>query len=157
MGAAQNPFSDDADRAAIWDMLVDRDIAAFLARDWAMVAGDFIAPGFFGLHAHNDPDPDAWTMAFPRLETYRDEWLRQAAETASTAYAEPLRPALLRATDLGRIEIDGARALARKTFDGTIARADGGRDRLDWQTLYICAIEDGRWKIASFVGYMARG
>ena len=137
-------------------MLIERDIDAFLTQDWSVVADDFVAEGFFGLHAHFAPNPDAWTLAFPQLAVYRDEWLRQAAETAKTAYAEPLRPALLRATDLSRIEIEGERALARKTFDGVIARVDGGEDRLDWQTLYICAKHGGRWRIASFVGYMAR-
>ena len=137
-------------------MLVSRDIDAFLSADWSVVAGDFVANGFFGLHAQFKPNPDDWTMAFPRLETYRDEWLRQAAETAATRYAEPLRAAIFAATDLSTIEISGDRALARKRFDGTIARADGGADRLDWQTLYVCAREDGRWKIASFVGYLPR-
>ena len=67
-----------------------------------------------------------------------------------------MAPAIFRATDLGVIEISGNRALARKKFNGVIARADGGDDRLDWQTLYICAKRDGRWKITSFVGYMPR-
>ena len=67
-----------------------------------------------------------------------------------------MRDAILRATDLGVIDIIGARALARKKFNGVIARADGGEDKLDWQTLYICSKTDGRWKIASFVGYMPR-
>ena len=156
MGALINPFSGDADRGAIWQMLVERDIDAFLARDWSMVEGDFVADGFFGLHAHGAKQPDAWTLAFPELSAYRDEWLRQAAETAAIAYAEPLRAAIFRATDLSAIEIAGNRALARKKFDGVIARQDGGQDRLDWQTLYICAHRNGRWKIASFVGYLPR-
>jgi hypothetical protein len=156
MGADLNPFPHDADRRAIWDMLALRDIHAFLARDWAMVEGDFIADGFFGLHAHGSPNPDAWTMVFPQLSVYRDEWLRQAAETAAIAYAEPLGASLFRATDLSFIEIAGERAIAHKKFDGTIARADGGQDRLDWQTLYFCARSGGRWRIAGFVGYMPR-
>jgi ketosteroid isomerase-like protein len=156
MGATVNPFSLDVDRGAIWEMLVERDIVAFLARDWSMVEGDFIADGFFGLHAHGAKEPDAWTLAFPELPAYREEWLRQAAETAAVAYAEPLRAAIFRATDLSVIEIAGDHALARKKFDGVIARLEGGQDRLDWQTLYICARRDGRWKIASFVGYLPR-
>jgi hypothetical protein len=137
-------------------MLVSRDVEAFVAADWSQVAEDFVNHGFFGLHAHFTPSPDDWTMAFPNLDSYRDEWLRQAAETAATLYAEPLRAAIFAATDLSVIEIFGDRALARKQFDGAIARADGIADRLDWQTLYICAREEGRWKIASFVGYLPR-
>jgi len=151
-----NPFPHDSDRSAIWTMLVARDIDAYLARDWAMVEDDFIAEGFFGLHAQFKPRPDDWMMAFPTLPQYRDEWLRQANEMASVTYAEPLRAAILRATDLSVIDIVGARAVAHKKFNGMIARADGGSDKLDWQTLYFCARRDRAWKITSFVGYLPR-
>ena len=57
MGTMINPFPHDPDCSAIWTMLVERDIDAFLARDWAMVEDDFIAEGFFG-------PPDDWIMAF---------------------------------------------------------------------------------------------
>jgi hypothetical protein len=156
MGAATNPFSNDPDRRAIWTMLVERDIDAFLGSDWAMVEDDFIGESFFALHAHFKPKPDDWTMAFPMLSLYRDEWLRQAKETAAVVYAEPLRAAIFRATDLSVIDIAGERAIARKKFNGTIARADGGVETLDWQTLYFCARRAGAWKIASFVGYLPR-
>ena len=156
MGAMTNPFANDRARAEIWEMLVSRDIDAYLAADWSQVAADFVSSGFFGLHAHFKPSPDDWTLAFPTLDAYREEWLRQAAETAATAYAEPLREAIFRATDATAIEITGERALLRKRFEGTIARADGDQDRLHWQTLYILAREGGRWRIASFVGYLPR-
>ncbi len=35
---------------------------------------------FLGIHAHNNPDPDKWDAGFT-LASYRDEWLRQAAES----------------------------------------------------------------------------
>ena len=42
----KNPFpASDAARHAIWEMLVPRDIDAFLAADWSMVAGDFVEDG----------------------------------------------------------------------------------------------------------------
>jgi len=150
-----NPFPEtDKDRYAIWEMLVHRDIDAFLAQDWSMVANDFAADRFFGVHAHFLKNPDSWRMSFDRLEAYRDEWLRQAADTGRTEFAEPLRDALFRATVMRDIDIVGDRALVHKKFDGTVARADDTTDRLNWQTLYFCARIDGGWKIASFVGYM---
>ena len=149
-----NPFAGDADRHALWDMLVRRDIEAFLAADWEAVAGDFEAPGFFGLSAMRSADPDAWRMAFPRLDDYRDRWLSQARLSAATAYAEPRREALFRATTLHDIEITGERAVAHKKFDGRIARLDGGADVINWQTLYLCARVAGTWKITGFVGYL---
>ncbi|WP_131195662.1 hypothetical protein [Lichenihabitans psoromatis] len=154
MSPEQNPFPNDPDRRAIWDMLVHRDIDAFLAADWSMTEPDFLAAGFFGLNAGKSANPDSWRLGFPDLATYRDEWLRQAAETATTRYAEPLRAALFRATNLHFIEVSGERAVAHKKFDGTVAKADGGVDTLNWQTLYFCTMQTGEWKIASFVGYM---
>lgn len=153
--SAQNPFPNDPDRSQIWEMLVERDIDAFLAADWGMVADDFIADGFLGIHAHKSPNPDDWTAAFPVLDAYRDEWLRQADESAKTKYAEPLGDAIHRATDLTTIDITGDVAVAHKKFDGQVKLADGSVDTLNWQTLYYCRRAGGRWKISGFTGYMA--
>jgi hypothetical protein len=150
-----NPFpAADPDRHAIWEMLVRRDIDAFLGQDWGMVDGDFIADGFLGINAYRSDIPDSWRVGFPTLAHYRDEWLRQAAVTAATAYAEPLREALFRVTNLRDIDVAGDIAVAHKKFDGTVLRADGGKDVLLWQTLYFCRRHEGRWKLTGFVGYM---
>ena len=101
----------DADRHALWEMLVRRDIDAFISQDWSMVEDDFVASSFFGMHAHFLSNADAWRLQFPRLEVYRDEWLRQAKETAATKFAEPLREALFRVTNMRDIDVDGHRAV----------------------------------------------
>ncbi|KAB2730464.1 hypothetical protein [Brucella intermedia] len=155
MRSAVNPFAGDRDREQIWEMLVRRDIEAFVSQDWSLVADDFDEVRFLGIHAHNDRNPDKWDAGFPTLASYRDEWLRQAAESAAVEYAESLAEGIFRATDLSVIDITGDVALARKKFDGTIARKDGSVDRLNWQTLYFCRREKARWKITGFVGYMA--
>ena len=155
MRDALNPFAGDRDREQIWEMLVRRDIEAFVSQDWSLVADDFDEVRFLGIHAHNDRDPDKWDAGFPTLASYRDEWLRQAAESAAVEYAESLAEGIFRATDLSVIDITGDVAVARKKFDGTIARKDGSVDRLNWQTLYFCRREGARWKITGFVGYMA--
>lgn len=155
MKGAANPFAGDKDREQIWEMLVRRDIEAFVSQDWSLVADDFDEVRFLGIHAHNDRDPDNWDAGFPTLASYRDEWLRQAAESAAVEYAESLADGIFRATNLSVIDITGDVALARKKFDGTIARKDGTIDRLDWQTLYFCRRDGARWKITGFVGYMA--
>ncbi|MBB3216713.1 hypothetical protein FHW72_001784 [Ochrobactrum sp. RC6B] len=155
MRSAVNPFAGDRDREQIWEMLVRRDIEAFVSQDWSLVADDFDEVRFLGIHAHNDRNPDKWDAGFPTLASYRDEWLRQAAESAAVEYAESLAEGIFRATDLGVIDITGDVALARKKFDGTIARKDGSVDRLNWQTLYFCRRDKARWKITGFVGYMA--
>ncbi|PWL18770.1 hypothetical protein DKP76_06810 [Falsochrobactrum shanghaiense] len=150
-----NPFKGDKDREQIWDMLVRRDIEAFVAQDWARVADDFDEERFLGIHAHGERDPDKWDAAFATLSAYRAEWLRQAAQSAATQYAESLAQGIYRATNLSAIDITENVAVARKKFDGTIAKADGSFDRLNWQTLYFCRSEGGRWRITGFVGYMA--
>ena len=151
----KNPFPEgDADRHELWEMLVRRDIDAFLAQDWSMVEADFVAASFFGMHAHFLNDADAWRLQFPRLEVYRDEWLRQAREAAAAEFAEPLRPALFRITNMRDIDVDGDRAVLHKKFNGSIAKPGGAVERLNWQTLYFCSKIDGRWRITGFVGYM---
>ncbi|MEI4472242.1 hypothetical protein [Frigidibacter sp. MR17.24] len=154
----QNPFpAGDPARRAIWDMLVPRDIDAYLAADWSAVAGDFIAAGFTGLDGRFAADPQSWRLSFASLEAYRDEWLRQARAGQAVAYSEDARAAIFAATRLEEIEIADGAALVRKKFDGRIARADGGEDRMLWQTLYTCRETPEGWKIAGFVGYLPYG
>jgi hypothetical protein len=155
----QNPFpAQDTDRRAIWDMLVPRDIDAFVAADWDAVADDFIAENFTGVSGHFQGDPDGFTLAYPDLPAYRDDWLRQAqdfgAQKAAGAYAGDPRAGIFAATRLEQIEITGETALVRKKFDGHLPRSDGSSERMNWQTLYWCRKEAGRWKIAGFVGYL---
>ena len=154
MTPQDTPFPNDPDRHALWEMLVPRDIAAFLAADWSMVDDDFAHDRFFGMHGHFRANPDSWRLAFPDVATYRDEWLRQARDTATERFAEDLGPAMFRATTLRDIDIAGDRAVLHKKFDGTVARADAPPVHLNWQTLYFCARIDGRWKITGFVGYI---
>lgn len=150
----QNPFPNDPDRSAIWEMLVRRDIDAFVGQNWGMVEPDFVPEGFLGINAAGADNPDGWKIGFPTLAAYRDEWLRQAAESATVKYAEDQRAGIFRATSLREIEINGDLAAVHKKFDGTIARADGGKDVLNWQTLYFCRKVTGAWKLTGFIGYL---
>lgn len=99
-----------------------RDIEAFVGQNWALVADDFDESRFLGIHAHGDANPDKWDAAFPTLTSYRDEWLRQAADSAVTEYAESLADGVFRATDLSVIDIDGDVAIARKSSMGLSPR-----------------------------------
>ena len=152
-----NPFT-DPDRRAIWEMLVPRDIDAFVSADWNAVAGDFVAANFTGISGNFQPDPQGYTLAFPTLDGYRTERLRQAQEFAAArdagAFAGDPRDGIFAATRLEEIELDGDAAMVRKKFDGHLAKSDGSFDRMNWQTLYICRKDGGRWKIAGFVGYL---
>lgn len=150
-----NPFPQtDADRYALWEMLVARDIAAFLAADWGMVVKDFVADEFIGIDGRRSANPDDWRLSFPSLDAYRDEWLRQAGDFATQSFRDDPRTAIFSATFLEVIEITGERALVHKKFDGGIAKADGSFDLMNWQTVYYCKRLEGRWKISGFTGYL---
>ena len=149
-----NPFTTDPDRAAIWEMLVDRDIKAFVNEDWDMVAGDFIEENFMGINAGRQPNPDSWSLSFPDLVSYKTEWLRQAKIFASEDWGEDAEAAFFRVTTLRDIEIKDDSALVHKKFFGSIEKANGELVPMEWQTLYRCRKHQGDWKIAGFVGYM---
>jgi len=150
-----NPFSPiEADKHAIWDMLVRKDIDGFVAGDWSIFADCFVGRGFIGLDAQGSLDPARWALAFPTVESYRDRWLADARRSAATAYAESRRDALYRATNMRDIRVVGATATARKTFDDAIALANGGAERLNWQSIFFCSKADGAWKLTGFVGFL---
>ena len=149
-----NPFPNDPDRHALWEMLVTRDVAAFVAHDWEQVAGDFIESGFWGLDARFRANPDSWQLSFPTLASYREAWLGQAQATAGRTAPAKLSEALTDATTLRDIELRGESAVVHKKFDGKLEFADGSVETLRWQTLYHCRKIAGTWKIAGFVGYL---
>ena len=161
----RNPFAGaDPDRAAIWDMLVYRDIDAYLAVDWEAVADDFVSDEFFGIDAGKSRNADRWRPAFSSLNAYRDVWLEQARETRENADPDRVRAALFALTTLTQIDIDGGFAIAHKKFDGSLPRRDGSAERLQWQTHYYCKRVPGEqvpdkkaaaaWKIRGFTGYL---
>jgi hypothetical protein len=153
---SQNPFgSSDPDRREIWDILMRGDVESFLERDWGAMADDFVSSGFFGIDAKKNPDPQQWKLTFPTIESYRAEWLRQAADFGPVELLdEPKLDFLYRAAELLEIEITGDSAMGRKKFNAETCVRGGSPLLMNWQTLYVMRKESGRWKIAGFVGYM---
>lgn len=150
-----NPFPpQDADRHAIWEMLVRRDIDAYLDLDWDRHALDFEPSLFFGIDGLKSSNPDSWRPLYPGLDDYSENWLASARAGAAASYAEDRRMATFRCTVLRDIDIKGDLAIAHKKFDGTIALSGGAFDVLSWQTIYICRRVNGVWKIGGFLGYL---
>ncbi|WP_190809708.1 RidA family protein [Flagellimonas sp. S3867] len=149
-----NPFTDDKDRAYIWEMLVERDIKAFVGQDWEMVANDFVVDGFTGIDAGKQHNIDTWELKYPSLESYQEEWLKQAKEFGQLDLVEDKEDALHRVTILQQIEIKDDFALLHKKFYGPIKQKDGTEINTDWQTLYRCRKVNGVWKICGFTGYI---
>lgn len=149
-----NPFPDDPDRHAIWEMLVQRDITAFVHEDWSMVQEDFIAAEFMGIDAHKKRNPDFWTLKYPTLKSYENEWVRQAGLFKQSTDQSLAESALYAATQMRDIQINGSVAVAHKKFNGTVPGNDGREIQLLWQTLYRCRKVEGVWKITGFTGYL---
>ncbi|QFU15297.1 Rid family hydrolase [Microvirga thermotolerans] len=150
-----NPFSPaDTARHAIWEMLVRRDIEAFVAGDWDAHFRDFAADVFFGIDARFSDNPDSWRVTYADIARYREAWLAGAKELKGRIPDEKLRRSIFDLTSLRDIEILGDFALARKKFDGTIRLDDGESVTLRWQTQYFCRQVEGRWRIAGFLGYL---
>ncbi|MCK5705570.1 MAG: hypothetical protein KAI29_30685, partial [Cyclobacteriaceae bacterium] len=150
-----NPFNpNDPDRYQIWEMLVHRDIEAFVINDWDQVADDFIEEGFTGVDARFSSNPDSWNLVFPHLKSYQQFWLEQAANFTGTDWEDDPLIKLNEATTLRDIDISGDSALVHKKFDGTIKKMNGQTDVLNWQTLYRCRKVDGQWKITGFTGFL---
>lgn len=150
-----NPFpTADEARHAIWDMLVRRDIDAFVAEDWDAHFRDFTADIFFGIDGRFSDNPDSWRVTYADIDRYREAWLDGSKEFKGRIADEDLRRSLHSLTSLRDIEVMGDFALARKKFDGTVRLNDGEIVTLRWQTHYFCRNVDGRWRIAGFLGYL---
>lgn len=148
-----NPFPpEDADRHAIWEMLVRRDSDFFLSGDWSLVAHDYNADGFLGIECDKSLDPDDWRPAYPSLAAYRDAAI--AGRWSPDNFAEPLRTAWFRCQSMTRIDIAGGRALAHKRIQGSIARTAGGALELGWRSVFHLHRVSGQWKVAGFTGYL---
>ncbi len=155
MNQYNNPFNQhDPDRYDIWEMLVKRDIEAFINNDWEEVAGDFIEEGFMGIDARSLSNPDSWNLSFPDLKSYRQFWLDQAANFTGIDWEDDPGEKLYEATTLRDIDISKNSALVHKKFDGAIRKKNGYTERLNWQTLYRCRKIDGQWKIAGFTAFL---
>ena len=154
--SSDNPFPADPDRAAIWTMLVERDIAAYARADWTMVEADFVSEAdFVTIDAGKKSNPDSWRIGRD-LPGYRDSWLAGSAALveAVAGHTEGLEATLHDATTLRDIDVHDGVAIAHKKFDGVLQRGELGPVRMDWQTLYLCRRDRDRWRIRGFVGYL---
>jgi hypothetical protein len=145
----------DPERHHLWQRLIAVDSEAFVRGDWTMIANDFDAENFEGIRCKNSANPDDWTIFFPTLASYRDNWLRAADEFKHKKFLRhtPLEAVLAR-TRLDAIEINGDRALAHKKFAGDVPLADGTMLTGSRQTIYRLHKKAGRWRIVGFLGFL---
>ena len=152
-----NPYDAavDPDLHAFWEALIARDSQSFIAADWSMCAEAFAADRFEGLSAHGSFDPVKWTLRYPTVESYRDDWLAMADLFLQTPFAEGTHLELLyRMQRFAKVEIHGDRSVVWKQFNADEPLTDGRRYQIAAQSVYRLHRIDGRWLIVGFVGYL---
>ena len=155
MSLESNPFPHDPDRSEIWEILIRRDLDAFLDADWAQTDPDFYHEEFWAIDAQGTANSDHWRLSFPDLKAYRDYWLSAAKDYQKEELVGVSKREFTFQTDILRdIEIQGNRAVARKKFHGSAQKKDGQELRVNWQTLYFLKKIEGHWKISGFLGYL---
>jgi hypothetical protein len=153
-----NPFNQhtEPDRHTIWRMMIVDDSEAFIARDFSRIENDFDAQNFEGLRCGMSGNPVNWTITFPDLISYRANWLESAKKFAELKFRDvtPLEAIYARCA-LARIDVVGDRAVAHKHFSGSLVLTDGTTYAPGQrQTLYRLHRQQGRWRIAGFLGQL---
>ncbi len=150
MNVMKNPFPNDPERNAIWELIVPRQLDAFLQQDFAAVRATLV-PGFYSINAGGAPHAESWRFQANDLAAYQQQWEAQAAAFAGLKWAEEVRPALFRCTFLQHIDVQGDRALAVKRLAGSILQADGTTVARQCLTLCSCVKLNGVWKLAHII------
>lgn len=155
MDVFNNQFDEkNSDHVAIWEMLVLRDVKAFVANDWSQVEHDFVAKKFYGINARFSQDPLIWTLEFPNLLDYQNVWSKQSLDSKKKFYSESLENGLLRSSSIEKITIKDGKAAVWKKLDGSLSLANGLKETLQWITVYFCELIHSNWKITGFIGYL---
>ena len=150
-----NPYSDDADRGELWEILIARDSDAFAASDWSACDGDFARDRFEGITANGSFNPIDWALRYPTVESYCDDWLQMSERYLRVPLAAtPHRELLYRMQTFAKVEIADGRAIVWKQFWADEPLTGGDRYQLSAQSVYRLHQIDGRWKIVGFVGYL---
>jgi hypothetical protein len=152
-----NPYdaASDADRHALWQALVARDSDSYVAADWSMCDGDFAHERFEGISAHGSLNPVDWTLRYPTVEAYRDDWLQMAERFLEIPFAATShRELLYKMQTFAKVEIEGDRAIVWKQFRADEPLVNGDRYSIGAQSVYRLHRIDRQWKIVGFVGYL---
>lgn len=153
----KNPYAAavDADRHVLWQALIARDADSFAAADWSLCDGDFAHDRFEGISAHGSLDPIHWTLRYPTVASYRDDWLGMSERFLKVPLAEiGHRELLYKMQKFAKVEVVGDRALVWKQFRADEPLAGGDRYRISAQSVYRLHRIEGQWRIVGFVGYL---
>jgi hypothetical protein len=161
LSTSRNPFTNpydeaiDADRHELWQTLVFRDSDAFVAADWSICDSDFAHDRFEGISAHGSMNPLDWTLRYPTVAWYREDWLEMAERYLQLQLAAVShRELLYRMQTFAKVEISDGRAIVWKQFRADELLTNGDRYKISAQSVYRMQRLDDRWQIVGFVGYL---
>lgn len=149
-----NPFVVATDEYLIWETLVKNDFEGFLANRWDMVADDYLREGFFGIDFGKTADTQQWGLNFPSLESYKKQWLIDAANFQQINFSVDPRLRLYELCRLEQLNIQGKTALVHKVFDGNLPVKEQEAIVMKWRSLFLMRKIAKQWKIAGFCGYI---
>lgn len=153
-GIFDNPFPETTDAYLIWEVLVRNDFEGFLQGSWDRVADDYIEEGFFGVDFGKSTSPTDWTLGFPSLQHYKNQWLEDSQRFWENDFAADPRQQLYASCQLADIQITGTSALVHKFFVGDIPITGGASLELNWRSLFLLRKQAEKWRIAGFCGYI---
>ena len=159
-GTLDNPYDahHEPDRHALWEILVARDSEAFAACDWSMCKEDFAPMRFDGISAQGSLDPLNWSLQYPTVDSYRDDWLKMADKYRQVPLSDiSHRDFLYLMQTFARVDLTDDRAVVWKQFRAEALLTTGERHRALGQSVYRLHRIDGRWLIVGFVGYLPLG
>jgi hypothetical protein len=155
--ATANPFDSrtHADQHALWQILIARDVKAFVAANWSICENDFAHDRFEGIHAHASLDPTSWTLQYPTVDAYRNDWLEMAHTYRNVPLADIGHTDLLfKMQRFAKVEIASDRAIVCKQFRANERLTNGERYNVYAQSIYRLHRIDARWRIVGFIGYL---
>jgi hypothetical protein len=156
-GTLDNPYDErqEPDHHALWEILIARDSEAFAKCDWSICDNDFARDRFDGISAHASLDPLRWTLRYPTVDAYRDDWLTMAEKYRQVPFAKiSHRDFLYRMQTFARVDLADDRAVVWKQFRAAASLTNGEQHRAWGQSVYRLHRVDGRWQIVGFVGYL---
>jgi hypothetical protein len=149
-----NPFPVSTDAFLIWEVLIRNDFEGFLQGSWERVADDYIEEGFFGVDFGKSTSPTDWTLGFPSLQHYMNQWLVDSNRFRENDFAADPRQKLYESCQLAEIQITGNSALVHKLFVGDIPIIGRAPLELNWRSLFLLRKQADKWRIAGFCGYI---
>lgn len=156
MSVFQNPYREGSDEAMLWEVLIKNDFEAFVSGKWELISEDFIEEEFYGIDGNLSHRKVDWNLKYYHLELYKSDWLQQSKDfNAKNFVSDPLRH-LYETTRLSIMQIREEKALVHKEFNAKLDVVNDEPIYLNWISLFMLRKVEGKWKIASFLGYLPK-